>query len=274
VTAARFEVGHRYRRRDLHGQYGGQQQGGISTPRDHPLIVLVTGESGTAYGYNDGWEDDGTFLYFGEGQVGDMQFVRGNKAVRDHAAEGRELHLFEDVKGGFLRYVDEMTCAGYTLIEGAADVNGAPRQAIAFRLVPVSGLDDGNNTDPVNAPSAHGLWNQPLGDLRRSASDSPAHAAPKEARRRVWIRSRALRVYVLRRAGGACEACQTSAPFTTTQGHPYLEVHHTRRLSDGGPDDPRWVIALCPNCHRRSHYAMDFEQFNESLKSKLETLEP
>src|ERR1700746_1774493 len=24
-----------------------------------------------------------------------------------------------------------------------------------------------------------------------------------------------------------------------------------RRLSDGGPDHPRWVVAVCPNCHRR-----------------------
>ncbi len=65
--------------------------------------MLVTGESGTAFGYNDGWEDDGTFRYFGEGQAGHMQFIRGNRAVRDHPRDGRELHLYEDLKGGFLR---------------------------------------------------------------------------------------------------------------------------------------------------------------------------
>jgi len=74
AAMTRFEVGRRYRRRDLHDQFGGQQQGGISTPRDHPFIMLITGESGTAYGYHDGWEDDGPFRYFGEGQTGDMQF--------------------------------------------------------------------------------------------------------------------------------------------------------------------------------------------------------
>jgi len=25
------------------------------------------------------------------------------------------------------------------------------------------------------------------------------------------------------------------------------------------------VIALCPNCHRRAHYAVDAESFNEGL---------
>ncbi|QIG49485.1 hypothetical protein G5V57_18280 [Nordella sp. HKS 07] len=31
------------RRRDLHDQLSGQSQGGISTPADHPIILLFTG---------------------------------------------------------------------------------------------------------------------------------------------------------------------------------------------------------------------------------------
>jgi 5-methylcytosine-specific restriction protein A len=42
------------RRRDIHAVYGGQQQGGICTPSDHPVIFLFT------YGYGDGWTDDGS----------------------------------------------------------------------------------------------------------------------------------------------------------------------------------------------------------------------
>jgi 5-methylcytosine-specific restriction protein A len=38
-----------------------------------------------------------------------------------------------------------------------------------------------------------------------------------------------------------------------------------RSLSDAGPDDPRWVIALCPNCHRRAHYGEDKDSFNKHL---------
>ncbi len=64
-----------------------------------------------------------------------------------------------------------------------------------------------------------------------------------------------------------------AAPFSTPDGRPFLEAHHTRRLSDGGPDDPRWVIAICPNCHRRAHYATDATTFNDNLKLKLGDLE-
>ena len=45
-----FTEGQEYRRKDLHGQYGGQQQGGISTPSKHPIIFLITGESGEQQG--------------------------------------------------------------------------------------------------------------------------------------------------------------------------------------------------------------------------------
>jgi 5-methylcytosine-specific restriction protein A len=83
----------------------------------------------------------------------------------------------------------------------------------------------------------------------------------------------AVKAYVLRRADGTCEGCGNPAPFTTSAGRPYLERHHTRRLSDGGPDHPAWVIGLCPTCHRRAHYAGDGEVFNETLIATANALE-
>jgi hypothetical protein len=75
------ELGQSYKRTDLHKQYGGQRQGGISTPRRWPFLFLFTGKSGSHFGYEDNWHD-GLFLYTGEGQSGDMQFRAGNKAIR------------------------------------------------------------------------------------------------------------------------------------------------------------------------------------------------
>ena len=44
---ARFEIGRVYsRRRDIHAEFGGQQQGGISTPDGTRFIFLFTGEMG------------------------------------------------------------------------------------------------------------------------------------------------------------------------------------------------------------------------------------
>jgi 5-methylcytosine-specific restriction protein A len=55
-----FERGKVYRRvQDIHQRFGGQRQGGISTPSSHPYIFLFTGESGSSYGYNDDFSPTG-----------------------------------------------------------------------------------------------------------------------------------------------------------------------------------------------------------------------
>jgi 5-methylcytosine-specific restriction protein A len=84
-----FELGKVYRRRDLHERFGGQRQGGIATPKGHPFVFLVTGEAGLGYGYHDEHRDDGTFVYYGEGQAGDMQFVRGRRRPQWAASRTR-----------------------------------------------------------------------------------------------------------------------------------------------------------------------------------------
>ncbi len=84
-----------FRRQDIHDRFGGQQQGGISTPAGARVIFAFTGEVGQQHGYTDYWTDDGVFCYFGEGQTGDMTFRAGNKAIRDHAANGKDLLVFQ-----------------------------------------------------------------------------------------------------------------------------------------------------------------------------------
>nr|WP_241430298.1 hypothetical protein [Vibrio sp. 624788] len=73
-----FNVGQIYNRRaDIHGHYKGQQYGGIATPAAHPYVFIFTSDAGEEFGYSDGFSADGTFRYTGEGQVGDMQMVKG-----------------------------------------------------------------------------------------------------------------------------------------------------------------------------------------------------
>lgn len=60
---------------------------------------------------------------------------------------------------------------------------------------------------------------------------------------------------VLARAAGHCERCKVPGPFLSrATGKPYLEVHHKITLANGGDDTVENAIALCPNCHRQSHY--------------------
>ena len=60
---------------------------------------------------------------------------------------------------------------------------------------------------------------------------------------------------VLERANGVCESCGQNAPFFRAKDStPYLEVHHKIRLVDGGRDNVKNAIALCPNCHKKAHF--------------------
>lgn len=264
-----FVKGRVYRRRDLHRMYGGQRQGGISTPARHNIILLFTGEMGRPYGYEDTWTDEGVFLYTGDGQSGDMSFVRGNRAVRDHTKNGKDLHLLEYVSRGYVRYLGQMVCTGFLRSPGF-DIDGKERQLIVFELAALDAFAD----DPGIGPEERDFWRDSLAVLRERAIASSAGARSTQERLTlVQSRSAAVRDYVLRRSNGVCEGCRNDAPFRTAAGRPYLEAHHIRRLTDGGPDEPQWVAALCPNCHRRAHYGQDRVVFRAELEETVRAAE-
>ena len=131
-----FEVGALYnRQKQIHGVFGGQQQGGISTPKEHPLVIAFTGEAGVSHGYHDFWDDDEVFHYFGEGQVGDMKYVAGNRAIGEHVKDGKTLVVFQMMgKGRPYRYLGRFMCQSSYVQPGTPDREGQLRSAIVFRL--------------------------------------------------------------------------------------------------------------------------------------------
>jgi 5-methylcytosine-specific restriction protein A len=263
-----FEEGKVYNRRtDIHARFGGQQQGGIITPLQHPLVIIITGEEGLAHGYDDRTRDDGVFEYFGEGQVGDMILQRGNLAIASHAADGKSLLLFRKTKEG-ARFVGEMAYERHH-IEQAPDREGKPRDAIVFELRPLSAIVETTEGSAGDEPP------KTLEGLRALAKAAAGIIPPTKTAgvRNIYQRSRDVRNYVLARAAGHCEGCRTPAPFIRKDGTAYLEPHHIRRVSDGGPDDPSFVIALCPNCHRRVHAGRDGSEYNASLLATMTMIE-
>ncbi|MDW3205553.1 MAG: HNH endonuclease signature motif containing protein [Alphaproteobacteria bacterium] len=263
-----FKVGETYNRRaDIHALFRGQQQGGIATPAKHPVIFAFTGSSGAQHGYADGWTDHGVFRYFGEGQEGNMRWKGGNKAIRDHVPDGKDLLLFETLGGGQVRCMGQFVAAGHEWVE-APDRRNAPRQAIVFNLVPLERIGEGE-ADLEELPTD-------LLELRRRATDAATGGGagkPSDAKRSCYTRSAIVKAYVLSRAKGVCESCGRPAPFKTQKGAPYLEPHHIRRLSDGGPDHPSYVGAVCPNCHREIHYGQNGMLLNAKLADSVQAAE-
>lgn len=81
---------------------------------------------------------------------------------------------------------------------------------------------------------------------------------------RAYVREAAIRRSTLVRAQGRCELC--GAPgFLMASGRIYLETHHIVPLCEGGADHVTNVIALCPNDHRRAHYAAEQEELRNRM---------
>lgn len=271
-TIPQFVVGQEYSRRDeIHLNYGGSRQSGISSSATCPAIFLFTGDTGEQYGYRDDFDPSGVFSYTGEGQVGDMEFKTGNRSIRDHAADGRALYLFRSLgKGKRQQYLGEFVLANYSIRRGP-DREGNERSVIVFHLLRVDA------TQEAPASVNHPTKSISLSEAREkalAACSGVAGAAGKQAVHTVYERSKAIRDYVLLRAKGKCEACTEPAPFFGRDAQPYLEAHHTTRLSDGGVDHPRHVAALCPTCHREIHYGQNGQELNKNLVDLLAHLEP
>jgi 5-methylcytosine-specific restriction protein A len=267
-------VGRVYRRReDLHAYFGGQQQGGISTPARHPVVLLFTGEQGVQYGYEDGFHGD-IFWYTGEGQLGNMEMRRtGNLAIKTHREQNKDLLLFKYVGTGKVQFLGNATYQGHHT-EVAPDREGKPRDVIVFELAIEAPADGEPDLAPEDAAIPPSLLRRPLYSLREDALIAAQKDVSAAARKSIaYHRSEVVRAYVLVRARGKCEGCETPAPFVTPRHIPYLEPHHIRRRADRGPDHPQWVIALCPNCHARVHYGADGHEFNVHLAERVSKIE-
>jgi len=132
-----FVPGQPMRRTEIHSRFGGSGGGGIASSARFPFIFIFSGSQGQKHGYQDGWiRENKVFTYSGEGQLGDMKFMRGNLALRDHLKNGKRVFLFEYIKKGIVKFNSELVLFDVGYFE-ALDLNKNLRQAIRFFFHPV-----------------------------------------------------------------------------------------------------------------------------------------
>ncbi|MBH2071682.1 MAG: HNH endonuclease [Burkholderiales bacterium] len=275
-----FELGKIYQRReDIHLPYGGSWQSGISASSVSDAIFLFTGDSGDQYGYKDEFVFDETgvqvFMYTGEGQAGDMKLTRGNLAISEHSKLGRALYLFEILgKRKGVRYLGEFIYVNHEQKKGT-DKTLTEREIIIFHLINVLDaerleLEENGNIDKIEKST---LSLEKMRAAAQAAASNAGTSSEKIGVRNFYLRSKAVKDYVLLRANGVCELCNKPAPFIKKNGTPYLEPHHTTRVSDGGPDHPSHVGGICPSCHTEIHHGENGIEKNILLKNILTTRE-
>ena len=154
MSSLELQLGREYKRRELHDFYGGQRQGGISTPQKYPYIFKITSKRGEEHGYVDGWiENNNFFLYTGEGQIGDMEFKGGNKAIKYHRQNDKQIFLFQETKKTFIALKAELNFIDYKYIQ-VPDTEGKNRRAIQFRLQSVNAEPE-REVEPISITKPH-----------------------------------------------------------------------------------------------------------------------
>ncbi len=105
-----FKVTKSYKRSILHDNFGGNRQSGIAPCAKYPYIFVFSGSSGQEHGYKDQWVNPHVYSYTGEGQVGDMEFTKGNLHLRDHIRNGKRVFLFHKIpnKKSWVEFVAEL----------------------------------------------------------------------------------------------------------------------------------------------------------------------
>ncbi|NNK09927.1 MAG: HNH endonuclease [Flavobacteriaceae bacterium] len=215
-----FKEGIVYKRSTIHDQYGGNRQSGISPSAKHPYIFIFTGTEGKQYGYKDRWENNNVFSYTGEGQVGDMQFTKGNLALLEHHSSKKKVFLFKYISKGFVEFVSEVEAIDFDFFE-TKDRNGALRQGIKFFF-------KRNNIRDYDIPDQLNYFNE--------SREKPFYKKPNRTERKGLITSRvgqgAYRKSILHRWEYKCAASgyRNTEILIASHIHPWSKANDDERL--------------------------------------------
>lgn len=139
--AINVKPGASIKRKRLHEQYGGREQGGISPSAETPNVFLFMNKKRGAengYIYDGVHEDKKTLYYTGEGRYGPQKMIQGNRAIRDHKAEGRALHVFESQPEGVV-HLGEFEYVSHKSADAPPKGGGELRKVIVFKLRRLTG---------------------------------------------------------------------------------------------------------------------------------------
>jgi 5-methylcytosine-specific restriction protein A len=113
----------------------------------------------------------------------------------------------------------------------------------------------------VNTLLTSMLIDKPKGNKKPRNKAVQSYSYDRDPYVKAWV--------LLQRAAGICECCKLLAPFKTSDGRFFLEVHHLIPLVDNGPDTVENCIGVYPNCHRMLHYGQEKGRLSADLTEAI-----
>lgn len=179
---------------------------------------------------------------------------------------GRSIKSYERRMGNISAVLDFLGKRWIPGLKPLINVGPTNTPIIIKYLKKFDGITDSMNVEfdlEVAAKVKKGQLDKPIGNQKPET---------KKVELTSFVRDPDVKAWVLINAGGVCENCGKRAPFETSSGIPYLEVHHVKTLADLGPDTPENTVALCPNCHKSLHFSHERNLLVEALYKKVKRL--
>ncbi len=224
------------------------------SPKTGSLVIV---SDHTRSPYEDAWVNN-FFHYTGRGLGGKQGIsLRENKMLVEAKTHGVRLCLFEVFEAGHYVYMGEVEPSDKPFLSRQSDSGKNIREVCIFPLKLV-----GHKRPPLHYRDLQETKEELA--RRKSGTFSPAAPGSRaphrlQGRRMHEGTSFAPRQEPLvpadaqRQSPGICQLCNQPAPFSTSNGEPYLETHHIQWLSRGGENVMENTVFLCPNCHRKMH---------------------
>ncbi|QVK21805.1 HNH endonuclease [Mycoplasmatota bacterium] len=263
-------LGKSYNNYEIINTFQCSEQGGMR--RSHKTNTLVIVSDHTKPLYDDRWDEEGVLHYTGMGKSGamDIDFAQ-NRTVKESGVNSTEMHLFEVFDSStntkyVYRGIIELYAQPYQ--DNQIGEDGNLRKAWIFPLLPrhrftVNSIRLKKIGDEKDKTAAR-MSDEVINKYAKSRSNQPP--SKRIARTVIVNRDPIVKEFVKRRANGRCDLCDEDAPFKVKEKIPYLEVHHIIQLADDGPDTIYNAVALCPNCHRKVHYALETQDRVKMLR--------
>ena len=249
-----FEKDNLYKRSQLHDEFGGNRQRGISPSVNYSIIFLFTDPRKKQKLYIDEWKDN-HFYYSGEGTKGDMKMTEGNRSVWNHVDNNKQIHLFEKLKTSQYKYIGQLELEDLNYYE-SKDKEGVLRQSFQFILKEVD-KNTGRDKKRIRVKKT----------LLEGIDDLGSNVIVKEgkikyrlhkSRERKGIYPKLKKEQHLKLYGFlSCEVCEFNfSEKYGERGDGFIECHHNIPLSEIEEEKPTKLsdlTLLCSNCHRMIH---------------------
>jgi 5-methylcytosine-specific restriction protein A len=275
------QIGEQFKDRvEIWSLFGGQWVQGVTRFENEKVVNVFFDEDGPYADEID--HESGAIEYRGKGLTGEQKLTEGNEllenarltksAIRFWYKPSKGNWIFknwvavldrdnieeEDIEGNlakrFLWYLEPVVSEDKTL--WPLELTQAPIRNIATDEVVL--VKNSKNLLADYAKIAKELEENPT---TLSLNIKPRTPQPRRRKRAKDI--------VIARAQGSCEnnECTGMPPDVKNDGTPIFQVDHIIQLSEGGPDQPDNMIALCPNCHSAKTLGKNKNKMTARLKA-------